>query len=85
MRKSDNYILTGKVSYVNDSNTGSISVITGFPVTSARVSYSMLPLSTTETVNPRIYVSSYTDDGFVVDYEDIPIDVGYIEFEYSCQ
>lgn len=33
---------------------------------------------------PRIYVSSYEDDGFVVSYEGIPEDVGFIEFNYSA-
>jgi len=31
---------------------------------------------------PRIYVSSYLSTGFVVTYEGIPEDVGYIEFTY---
>jgi len=33
---------------------------------------------------PRIYVSSYTSTGFVVSYEGIPEDVGYVEFSYSA-
>ena len=33
---------------------------------------------------PRIYVSSYADDGFYVAYEGILPSVGYIEFSYSA-
>ena len=31
---------------------------------------------------PRIYVSEYTETGFMVKYENIPEEVGYIEFNY---
>ena len=31
---------------------------------------------------PRIYVSGYTETGFMVKYENIPEEVGYIEFNY---
>ena len=33
---------------------------------------------------PRIYVSSYEDDGFVVTYENIPASIGFIEFNYAA-
>lgn len=99
LRLSDNAMVTGKVSYVC-SGSGTLTVVVGFPVTGARVSFSTLPLSFNEPESsssssssedypaggdlPRIYVSSYTDTGFVVTYENIPSDVGYIEFEYSA-
>lgn len=97
-RLSDNYMYTGRVSYVC-SGSGTLTVVTGFPVASARVSFATLPLydmvnsssssSSSEDYPageslPRIYVSSYTDTGFVVTYENIPSEVGYIEFEYSA-
>lgn len=86
LTRSDNYVETGKVSYVC-SGSGNLTVVTGFPVTSARVSFATLPIDSTNPpfTTPRIYVASYTGDGFVVDYENIPVDPGYIEFEYSCQ
>ncbi len=99
LRLSDNYMYTGKVSYAC-SGDGTLTVVTGFPVMRARVSFATLPLSAYEEESssssssseetpvgnnlPRIYVSSYTTTGFVVTYEHIPIDVGYIEFEYSA-
>jgi len=86
LTRSDNYFESSKISYVC-SGSGSISVVTGFPVTTARVSFATLPIdsATPPFTTPRIYVDSYTDDGFIVNYEDIPVDPGYIEFEYSCQ
>jgi len=99
LRLSDNYMYTDKVSYIC-SGSGTLTVVTGFPVTSARVAFSTLPLSPCELESsssssssedfpagddlPRIYVSSYTATGFVVTFENIPADVGYIEFEYSA-
>ena len=38
--------------------------------------------SETAVTLPRAYVSSYTSTGFVVTYEGIPEDIGYIEFDY---
>jgi hypothetical protein len=35
-------------------------------------------------VLPRLYVSSYDTDGFVVKYENIPESIGYVEFNYSA-
>jgi hypothetical protein len=100
MSRSDNYQVTGLVSYVC-SGSGTLAVVTGFPVISARVSFATLPLPPCEIESsssssssedypagndlPRIYVSSYNSTGFVVTYENIPSHVGYIEFEYSCQ
>ena len=37
-----------------------------------------------DTPCPRIYVSSYESDGFIVAYEGILVDVGYIEFNYAA-
>ena len=83
---------SGRMSYTCSGN-GTIPVLTGFPVASARVSFSTLPIleeqessSSSEewTDLPRIYVSAYTDTGFIVTYENIPSEVGYIEFEYSA-
>ena len=86
LTRSDNYFESGKVSLIC-SGSGSYPVTTLFPVTTARVSFSTLPIdsATPPFAMPRIYVNSYTDDGFIVNYEDIPVDPGYIEFEYSCQ
>jgi hypothetical protein len=33
---------------------------------------------------PRLYVSGYLSNGFIVAYENIPEEVGYIEFSYSA-
>ena len=97
LRRSDNYMTTGRVSYVT-SGTGSITVVTGFPVMRATVSFATIPLPTTagdfssssESSGdawphlPRVYVSGYTDTGFTVAYEGIPEDIGYLEFDYSA-
>lgn len=97
LRRSDNYMLTGRVSYVC-SGSGSITVVTGFPVTSATVSFATIPQPTTAgdmssssessgeawPTLPRVYVSGYTTTGFTVAYEGIPEDIGYIEFDYSA-
>jgi len=159
LTRSDNYVYTGRVSYVCSGN-GTLPVYTGFPVVSALVSWVTYPFaqdeemssssessssfssssssidshsssssssvtnsessmsessssessgnsgssssesSVTESVSfssstssqtepvsglPRLYVYSYTTTGFVVAYENIPPQVGYIEFEYSCE
>lgn len=131
LRRSDNYPYMSKVSYIC-SGSGTLRVVTGFPVTKATVSFATLPVptiynevsSSSESVGnvstsssssssesigsystsssssssgseistslseepgfnlPRIFVSSYTSDGFVVTYENIPESVGYIEFSY---
>jgi len=97
LRRSDNYMVTGRVSYAG-SGSGAIVVVTGFPVMRANVSFSTIPTETTAGLNtsssessgedwptlPRVYVSSYTDTGFIVAYEGIPEDIGYIEFCYSA-
>jgi len=33
---------------------------------------------------PRLFVSGYTIDGFIVTYQNIPEEVGFIEFSYSA-
>lgn len=97
LRRSDNYMVTGRVSYAG-SGSGSITVITGFPVMRATVSFATIPVTTTAGDHSsssessgeawptlsRVYVSSYTDTGFIVAYEGIPEDIGYIEFDYSA-
>ena len=130
LRRSDNYPYNARISYIC-SGSGTLTVVTGFPVTSAIVTFSTLPLthyedesmsssssSTTSESSlsndsysslssnssssssgtqsshsetsgaisglPRIYVSGYTTDGFIVAYEHIPEEVGYIEFSYSA-
>ena len=163
LTRSDNYPYNGKVSYVCSGN-GYLTVVTGFSVKSAIVTFSTLPLtyfqnssmsssssfssssisssslstfsessgssfstssssessggvsessssslssssssinsfsspssdstlsstsSITEVISglPRLYVYGYTTDGFIVRYENIPEEVGYIEFSYSA-
>ena len=134
LARSDNYIYTGRISYIC-YGSGNLTVYTGFPVTSATVSWVSYPFaqdeemssssdsslssgssltissssssessesvsesstsismsessssSTSEIITglPRLYVSSYTTTGFVVYYENIPTQVGFIEFEFSC-
>ena len=101
LRRSDNYMMTGRVSYVC-SGSGTIPVVLGFPVTKATVSFATIPWphidegysSSSEsstgagdgesTTLPRVYVNSYNDTGFIVAYEGIPEDIGYIEFDYSA-
>ena len=128
LRRSDNYPYNGRISYVC-SGSGTLNVVTGFPVKSAIVTFSTLPLilteesmssssdtssswstqsgnsfssnsslssssecisysqsSETEIISgmPRLYVSGYTVDGFIVAYQNIPEEVGYIEFSYSA-
>jgi len=105
LRRSDNYMMTGRVSYVG-SGTGTVTVVLGYPVTRATVSFATVPWPNTsgdfssssessssadgsgsgiETATlPRVYVSSYTDTGFVVAFEGIPEDTGYLEFDYSA-
>lgn len=125
LARSDNYPYNGRISYVCSGN-GILNVVTGFPVKSAIVTFSTLPLIMTEesmssssessssessgyssdssfssssssgTISsasessilisglPRLYVSGYTADGFIVSYENIPEEVGYIEFSYSA-
>ena len=80
LTRSDNYMVTGRVSYVT-SGTGTLTVVTGFPVMRATVSFATIPSSSTL---PRVYVLSYNDTGFVVKYEDISVADGYIEFDYSA-
>ena len=125
MRKSDNYLYTGRVSYIC-SGTGEITVVVGFPVMRSTVAFATIPWpdidrgwsssssSSSSTSSgfsessesagnyssssssstdqpepiatlPRIYVASYTSTGFIVAYEGIPEDIGYIEFNYACE
>lgn len=101
LRRSDNYMFTGRVSTVVTTTSGTITVVTGFSVMRATVSFATIPCdggepsiwsssssSSSEGSEyvpcPRIYVSSYTSTGFVVTYEGISLDVGYVEFNYSA-
>lgn len=95
LTRSDNYPLSDTVSYVC-SGDGELTVVTGFPVKSATVSFATLPIalendvassssSSSEAVSselPRLFVSAYTATGFTVSYENIPASVGFIEFNY---
>jgi hypothetical protein len=139
MRRSDNYPYNSRIAYAC-SGSGTLNVITGFPVKSALVTFTTIPFaqdeemssssekssssssssssvdsyssysshslssvsysesSSSESVSdsssssqteiisglPRIYVSSYLSNGFVVAYENIPASVGYIEFSYTA-
>jgi hypothetical protein len=104
LRRSDNFMVTGRVSYVTLTSSGTIKIYTGFAVTRATVGFatipwpdvpgtdsssssssSELPIFLYDALDlPRIYVSSYESDGFVVSYEGIPESIGYIEFNYSA-
>lgn len=101
LRRSDNFMVTGRVSYVTLTSSGTIKIYTGFAVARATVGFATIPWpdvpytdsssssSSSEddysTLDlPRIYVSSYESDGFVVSYEGIPESIGYIEFNYSA-
>lgn len=134
LRRSDNYMYTGKISYVC-SGSGTIFVYTGFPVTRAMVSWVVYPFAQDEEMSssslssssssssmdslstsssssmdspsslsssselsyssqsstseiptglPRLYVSSYASTGFTATYENIPSQVGYIEFSFNA-
>ena len=100
LRRSDNYMMAGRVSYVC-SGSGTITVVLGVPVTRASLSFATIPWPNTSgdyssssessgsgggetTTLPRVYVSSYTETGFIVAYEGIPEDTGYLEFDYSA-
>ena len=50
----------------------------------ATVSFATIPLPSSDSELPRVYVSSYTDTGFVVTYDEIPVGISYIEFDYSA-
>ena len=89
LRRSDNYPYSGRV-VENIDGSGFVNVHTGFPVTSALVAFSSIPEKSEDIIssddseislseNPRIYVHSYTDDGFVVRYDNIK---ERIEFNY---
>jgi len=139
LRRSDNYLYTGKVSYVC-SGSGLLTIATDFPVMRATVSWVVYPfvqdeemssssstsssssssgdslsssssssgdsLSTSSSSSdmskssesssspseipvglPRLYVYSYATIepwGFTVRYENIPPQVGFIEFSYNA-
>jgi len=96
LRRSDNYMYTGRVSYVC-SGSGTFKIVTGFPVMRATVAFATIPCVTDVSISsssssssedvstcPRVYVSSYEDDGFIVAYEGILEEVGYIEVVYSA-
>lgn len=100
LRKSDNFMFTGRMTYVASGN-GTLTVSTGFPVMRALATFTALPLpslgedasssssSSSEGIGvdyslPRLFVSSYTSTGFVLTYENIPTEIGYFEFSYSA-
>jgi hypothetical protein len=107
---------TGRVAVVIVASSGTVNVVTGFPVTRAIVTFATLPIKSQDeemsssssidsdsssssssmsmesessyseiiTGLPRIYVSAYLADGFTVTYENISLEIGYIEFSYSA-
>ena len=44
LRRSDNYMYTGRISVVIVASSGTVNVITGFPVTRAIVTFTTLPI-----------------------------------------
>lgn len=59
LRRSDNYMYSGKISQIC-SGSGTIYVYTGFPVTSATVSFASIPCNA-ELVFSSSSSSSYSD------------------------
>lgn len=43
LKRSDNFMVTGRVSYVTLTSSGTIKVYTGFPVTKATVAFATIP------------------------------------------
>lgn len=99
LERSDNFMFTGRVSQVVSTTNGTIKVVTGFPVTSATVSFAVIPwpsggdsssssssseIDIPETNLPRILVSSFESDGFVVTFENIPEAIGFVEFNFAA-
>ena len=99
LERSDNYMVSNRVSLVISESDGTVKFVTGFPVKSATVSFATIPCQTVNNYSsssssggggdetsdlPRIYVSSYESDGFVVTYEGMPEGIGYIEFNYAA-
>ena len=68
-----------------ETTSSSSDTVSSSSVSSGSTGYSS-ESSTSDIIYiaPRIYVSSYTDTGFVVTYEDIPPEVGYIEFSFNA-
>lgn len=94
LTRSDNVPYSGKIAYVC-SGAGTFKVYTGFQVSSAMVSFAAIPISYsdmsssssedyTDIMPPKVYVYSYEDDGFIIAYENIPDDLGYIEVNYTA-
>ncbi|TRZ82909.1 hypothetical protein D4R86_01150, partial [bacterium] len=83
---------TGTDCFGNDtglSNYDSIPESWGGPPVSSSSSSSVSDAVTTTTTTPpwilpRLYVSSYTTTGFIVRYENIREDIGYIDFIYHA-
>jgi len=100
LERSDNYMYSGRVSTITSSSGGTVKVVTGFSVKSASVAFATIPWPSKDSLSsssssssegeggsgelPRIYVSSYDNDGFVVTYENIPFGIGYVEFNYTA-
>jgi len=79
MRRSDNSQFVGTIRYPC-SGSGEIKIHTGFPVHSAIVT----PVDVPPGGRVWVDIASFGEKGFVVVYEEIPPDVGYIEFTYMA-
>ena len=64
-----------------NSNSSSSSYSTSSSSSSKSSSSSSLPWPG-PFINPRLYVFDYTSDGFRVYYENVPQNIGYVEFSY---
>ena len=79
MRRSDNSQFVGTLHYPC-SGSGEIRIHTGFPVRSAIVTPVDVPLGGRVWID----IGSFDDKGFTVVYENIPPDIGYVEFSYMA-
>jgi len=69
---------------MSSSSLSSISLSMSTESTSSSSSESSSSLSEIISGLPRIYVSGYLGNGFTVAYENIPPQVGYIEFGFTA-
>lgn len=74
---------------ISSSESTSSSSKSSFSDSSSSSSSSSFGITSTSSITeiqglPRLYVSGYTATGFIVTYENIPPQVGYIEFSYNA-